>query len=81
MKIRLLAFATAADALGARETELALEPGTTVGALRAELVRRFPPLAPLAPALAVAVGGAIAPAWRSLADGDEVALLPPVSGG
>lgn len=81
MRLRLLAFAAAADALGARESALEVADGTTVGDLADDLVRRYPPLAPLAPALALAVGGAVVARDHVLADGDEVALLPPVSGG
>lgn len=81
MRLRLLAFASAADALGAREQELEVAPGTTAGALADELARRHAALAPLLPVLALAVGGKLAPRHRVLAEGDEVALLPPVSGG
>ena len=81
MRLRLLAFATAADALGARESSIDVPAGTTAGELSDELVRRHPALAPIAPVLALAVGGAIVRRDRALAEGDEIALLPPVSGG
>ncbi len=81
MRLRLLAFATAADALGARESAVEVPDGMTAGELADELVRRHPALAPIAPVLALAVGGAVVGRGRALADGDEVALLPPVSGG
>ena len=42
---------------------------------------RFPEFAALAPALAVAVNQEYSRSDRALAAGDEVALLPPVSGG
>ncbi len=81
MKIRLLAFASAGDALGAGELELDLPAGARVAELRLWLDARYPALAPLWPRLAVAVNGTIARADQPLADGVEVALLPPVSGG
>lgn len=81
MKIRLLAFASAGDALGAAETELELPDGSRVADLRARLDQDHPALAPLWPRLAVAVDGRIAGQDEPLADGVEVALLPPVSGG
>jgi molybdopterin synthase catalytic subunit len=81
VRIRLLAFASAADALGAGERELDLPAGTTVGALRAHLAAAHPGLVPLLPRLAVAVEGEVARDETLLADGQEVALLPPVSGG
>jgi MoaE-MoaD fusion protein len=81
MKIRLLAFASAGDALGATETELELPEGSTVADLRAALDRDHPAMAPLWPRLAVAVDGRVVRADEPLSDGSEVALLPPVSGG
>ncbi|HLX09788.1 MAG TPA: molybdenum cofactor biosynthesis protein MoaE [Thermoanaerobaculia bacterium] len=81
MKIRLLAFASAGDALGAGELDIDLPAGARVAELRLWLDARHPALAPLWPRLAVAVNGTIARADHPLADGAEVALLPPVSGG
>ncbi|HVT59071.1 MAG TPA: molybdenum cofactor biosynthesis protein MoaE [Thermoanaerobaculia bacterium] len=81
MRIRLLAFASAGDALGAGELEIELPPGSRVADLQADLDRRSPRLAPMWPLLAVAVDGQIAGPQHELADGVEVALLPPVSGG
>jgi len=81
MRVRLLAFASAADALGAAERELELAAGTTVGALRARLAAEHPALLPLLPRLAVAVDGEVMDDAAAVRDGAEVALLPPVSGG
>jgi molybdopterin synthase catalytic subunit len=81
MRIRLVAFASAADALGAGETELELPEGADVARLRAELERRHPEIGPLWGRLAVAVDGEIVGPETALYDGAEVALLPPVSGG
>lgn len=81
MKIRVLAFATAADALGADERELELPAGSRVQDLRALLDREIPSFRPLWPRLAVAVDGRISGPEAVLPEGSEVALLPPVSGG
>jgi molybdopterin synthase catalytic subunit/molybdopterin converting factor small subunit len=81
MKIRLLAFATAADALGTGETDLEMPEGSRISDLRALLDRDHPGLVPLWPRLAVAIDGRIVPTDTQLEDGNEVALLPPVSGG
>lgn len=81
MKIRLLAFATAADALGTGETDLEMPEGSQVSDLRTRLDRDHPGLIPLWPRLAIAVDGRIVPPDTYLKDGAEVALLPPVSGG
>jgi molybdopterin converting factor small subunit len=81
VRIRLLAFATAAQALGAPARDWEIEPGATVADLTAALRAGSPALAALLPRLAIAVDGELARADRVLADGCEVALLPPVSGG
>lgn len=81
MKIRLLAFASAGDALGAHEMEMEMPDGSRVADLRVRLDRDYPKLAPLWPRLALAVDGHIVSADAPLVDGAEVALLPPVSGG
>ncbi len=80
MIVRVLAFASAREALGAAEYPVTLEEGT-LGELRAALEAQRPALAQLWPRLAIAVDGEIATGERQLADGSEVALLPPVSGG
>jgi molybdopterin synthase catalytic subunit len=81
MRVRILAFATAATTLGDAESEIELADGATIDTLRQELVSRHPGLDSLWPRLAVAVDGELAVANTALEDGAEVALLPPVSGG
>lgn len=82
MRLRVLAFASASDALGASETELEVDDGLDVAALRAALAERYPALRPLWPRLAIGVDGTIVhDETVALRDGAEVALLPPVSGG
>lgn len=81
MKIRLLAFASAGDALGATEMELELPDGSRVADLRERLNREYPKIVPLWPRLAVAIDGRVVATDACLKDEAEVALLPPVSGG
>lgn len=81
MKIRLLAFASAAEAIGSGETTYELASGGTVADLRRSLEARHPELGALWDRLAVAVDGEVAAPDRALTEGCEVALLPPVSGG
>lgn len=57
-----------------------LREGATLGELKAELARLHPEIGSLAHAAGV-VGTAYADDARTLRAGDEVALLPPVSGG
>jgi molybdopterin synthase catalytic subunit len=81
MRVRLLAFASAADALGSDGLELELPAGSRVADLKARLTADHPALGPLWARLAVAVDGELVGEQAALADGGEVALLPPVSGG
>jgi len=81
MRLRLLAFASAADALGRDEISLELPANGTLDDLRSRLDREAPALGPLWPRLAIAVNGRVVSGAVELQDGDEVALLPPVSGG
>jgi molybdopterin converting factor small subunit len=55
--------------------------GTTLGDLWLALVDRHPDLAPMRDTLAFAVNGEYARAEAKVSPGDEVAVLPPVSGG
>lgn len=81
MKVRVLAFATASDHLGRAPRLVELAEGSRLSDLRRRLEAEAPGLGVLWPRLAVAVGGQLAPGDPELADGVEVALLPPVSGG
>ncbi|HEV7668688.1 MAG TPA: molybdenum cofactor biosynthesis protein MoaE [Thermoanaerobaculia bacterium] len=81
MRIRLLAFATASDALGAQEREIEVPDGATVADLRSLLLAEHPGFTRLWPRLAVAVDGRLVGPEETLVPGCEVALLPPVSGG
>jgi molybdopterin converting factor subunit 1 len=79
--VRVRAFASAREALGFGDRQMTLAAGTTVSALLAQLAADHPAAGLAQRRLAVAVNRAYAPADTALADGDEVALIPPVSGG
>ena len=81
MKVHVLAFAQAREALGAGRIEIELAEGSRVSDALAALERRSRRVAPLWPHLAVAVDETLARADEVLRDGGELALLPPVSGG
>ena len=80
MRIRVLLFAQYRDLAGTDELTVELPDGATASDLVAR-VRADTRMAvlPLQPALAV--NCTYAPISTALADGDEVALLPPVAGG
>lgn len=77
----MLVFAGVREAVGQREIELELAEGATVADLRHELVQLYPQLAGIAPSLSVAVNQEYCADETQLAAGDEVAIIPPVSGG
>ncbi len=80
MKLRLLAFGIAKDVLGTSSTDFVLETGTSVGELKAALVRAYPELKRLT-SIAFAVNETYVQENYVLREGDEVVLIPPVSGG
>lgn len=73
-------FAGMAALAGTRSASLPW-PGGTVGDLRRALAAACPPCAPLLERSAVAVGGRYAGDDVPVAPGDDVAVIPPVSGG
>jgi len=81
MRVRLLAFASAAEAIGSNESSIELPSSCTVADLRRLLEERHPEIGALWARLAVAVDGTVVGSEHPLEDGCEVALLPPVSGG
>ena len=74
-------FGPAREAAGAATLELELSPGATAADALAELARAHPAVARLIPRTRVAVNLEYVDARTPLADGDEIAILPPVGGG
>jgi molybdopterin synthase catalytic subunit len=81
IRVRIRLFAMQRELAGTRSLELALAAGATIEDAWAALVGRYPALAPGRAALRFARNGDYAPPATPLADGDEVAMIPPVSGG
>ena len=67
MKVRVLYFAVARELAGTREEELTIAAGATVGDARRAIERAHPSL-----------GASDA---EALAEGDVLAIVPPVAGG
>jgi molybdopterin converting factor subunit 1 len=81
MRVRVLFFGQLREIVGCAEEEAELSEGTRVEDLFARYGRRFPQLAEFRSAVAPSVNQELAE-WRTaLEGGDEVAFLPPVSGG
>jgi len=81
MDVRVRFFATLRDAAGRDESWLALEPGARGVDAKATLVARHPRLAGLIGSARLSVNQAYQPWETPLRDGDELGLIPPVSGG
>jgi molybdopterin converting factor small subunit len=80
MRIHTLFFAVYRDLAGAESMDLDLPAGATARDLVARL-RAMKGLERLPAEPALAINEEYAPLTTRLADGDEVALLPPVAGG
>lgn len=81
MEIRVRFFASLRDAAGRAEQRLELPAGATPQTAWEALCAERPELAPRRASLAAAVNRRYGPFDAPLADGDELAFLPPVSGG
>jgi len=81
MTVEVKLFAALADMVRAEKVRLELPPGSTGRDLRDELIRRYPALGQLAARSVLAVNRAFSGDQVVLGEGDEVALIPPVSGG
>jgi MoaE-MoaD fusion protein len=81
MRVRVLFFGQLKEIVGTSADEAELSEGAKVEDLFERYGRRFPELMIFRPSLAASVNQEYA-AWRApLSAGDEVAFLPPVSGG
>jgi len=81
MRLNVLLFAAAREAAGTDRLTLDLPPGAQVGDAAARIRELKPALGALWPYLRIAVDRELAPNEQVLSDGQELALLPPVSGG
>jgi molybdopterin synthase catalytic subunit len=79
--MRVLFFAQLKDATGCDSVELAVAAPLGVEQLWAALVEKFPALAAHRASVRLAKNCEYADAQTKFADGDEAALIPPVSGG
>lgn len=81
MRVQVRLFAALAEAAGWRSGVLELPDGARVWQARDRLLAAFPGLDPLCSRSAFAVNAEYADLDRALQDGDELAVIPPVSGG
>lgn len=80
-KVTVLFFARLSDIAGTRRTELEIGEGLTAGDAYALLAERHPAIAALSDTVMFAVNAEYVSRGHPLSPGDELALIPPVSGG
>lgn len=78
--IRVLFFGALKDICGRSEEAIEL-PGATAGSVFNHYAARFPRLREMAASIVLARNHEFSKPDTAIADGDEIALLPPVSGG
>ena len=80
MKITILNFGITKEIIGTNELTFALQNGNSVADLRQHLYENYPNLKALR-SLAIAVNQEYASENQLIQSSDEIALIPPVSGG
>ncbi len=81
MRIRVLFFGVLRDIVGLREDSLDVPEGGRVDTVFEHYAARFPRLREVSSSIVLALNQQFSQPSAPLADGDEVAFLPPVSGG
>jgi molybdopterin converting factor subunit 1 len=81
MKVTVRLFALLKERVGRSELIAEVEPGSTVEGLWKALTEEFPSLRPFTGRILYAVNQTYAKGSHPLQVDDEVALIPPVSGG
>ena len=80
MTVQVLLFASYAERLGRASLTLEMPSGARVADVLRE-VQALPGAAELPPRPLIAVNERYAPADHAVAEGDQIALIPPVAGG
>lgn len=80
MKVKIKAFGISREIIGSKILELELPEGYTIAALKQELFQKYPSFNDLK-SLYVAINNEYAGEETLVKEGDEIALIPPVSGG
>ena len=81
MRVTVRLFARLRDIAGASELARDLAPGATIADVWRQLAGEFPDLAGYERSISSAINADYARMHDAVHDGDEVAFLPPVSGG
>jgi len=81
MRVTVKLFARLREIAGRETLDRAAGTGATIGDVWRSLVVEFPALGAFDTTVSCALNAEYARMTREVADGDEVAFLPPVSGG
>jgi len=81
MKVKTKFFAAIKDIVGTPEVELELPDGITAGGLFQRYCQQHTPLSRYANNTMISVNLEFVPPETRLHEGDEIAFIPPVSGG
>jgi molybdopterin synthase catalytic subunit len=81
VRIKVLFFGPVREIVGLREDTIEMPDGAKLQAVLETYGNRFPRLRDMAGSVVLALNQQFAPPDSHVADGDEVALMPPVSGG
>jgi molybdopterin synthase catalytic subunit len=81
VRVKVLFFGQLRDVAGRSEDQIELPPDASVETVFRHYADRFPRLSELGPSVVVARNQQFTNASSPVSDGDEIAFLPPVSGG
>mmetsp|Transcript_24372 Transcript_24372/g.33573 ORF Transcript_24372/g.33573 Transcript_24372/m.33573 type:complete len:83 (+) Transcript_24372:382-630(+) len=81
VKVNVLFFARVREIVGASEINLELGSGANTNDLVNVLVQKYPKLGEIIPKIVLALNQEYVIDTLELKEGDEIALIPPISGG
>ena len=81
MKVKVLLFASLKDIAGRRSIELELDQGSTLQQVKEKLTSLYPEIERMQNSVRIAINQEFADEDSSLNNEDEIAFLPPMSGG
>jgi MoaE-MoaD fusion protein len=81
MRVKVLFFGMLKDLTGQSEASIDLAPSSTIATVFTYFAADFPKLHTYAPSIVMARNQEFAPLTTPIHEGDEIAFLPPVSGG
>lgn len=81
MEVKVLFFASIRELAGVKEVSVRIEEGSTTAQLKEAVAEQFPQLQTALENITMAVNQAYVLEAVALNSGDEVAFLPPISGG